>query len=811
MSHPSRDSRTVRVKTNFFVVRRLPSRPFYQYDVVIKKHEADGTLKEVNRTGPNFRELIDKLFTEEASRFSPRPCYDGKKVMFSSRGDLKGAYPVSMAKDPNSNRGKYTISVEPVTAIQPSDFDNLRKQGDRGQANASATNLLQLILSQAPNLQHSFSLHSKSFYMDISRITKDLPSGLQAWRGYFQSVRPVLGQVLINIDTTTAAIPGPLLDSACIFLGCKDVRELNDRCNNPRDWQKLRGFFKNIWINAFPSRTKKRRITDLVKRAGHTEFTMDDANVTVAEYFEQHHNQRIRYPDAFGVRLGRSNVYPAELINVVPGQVYKQKLDPEDTQKFMSVSVTNPRDKLNEITQAVMGNNLDYRNSPWMREAGVDVDTRPLEIDAVELDAPKIKYGSCELGFASDLFKNLKNLGISFDQPEPLIRQGAAENADGVLDDVVRAFFSKKLCLGLVLIILPRDAAPLRKLVKQWGDMRHGIPTQCVRGGKWEKSNDQYRNNVALKINAKCGGINSTVNAPAMQFIKDAMIVGCDVSHPSPGITNKPSIASVAASVNDTATRYNAFVRLQNPRQEIITDLGDMIQRAMNQYFNSRNAWPTCLVVYRDGVSDGEYAQIEEHEVQQIEGASRLMDGSYLQLIPILSRQISGLEGIHRPQLQPAVHCRGETVTTCSPIDILSTVDGALRTVHHSLVARDGHRSCGDKKGNCRAGLVVDTEIVHPTYKDFYLQSHSGIIGRSNSSRSCFVTSTRPPHAPSRSLPLCTRLCARADFQFNPAFGLSFDETQSASSHRDGGEAFDLAAWNAAFGQAQLSDQMYFL
>ena len=83
----------------------------------------------------------------------------------------------------------------------------------------------------------------------------------------------------------------------------------------------------------------------------------------------------------------------------------------------------------------------------------------------------------------------------------------------------------------------------------------------------------------------------------------------------------------------------------------------------MNQYWNSRNAWPKCLVVYRDGVSDGEYAQIEEHEVQQIEGASRLIDGSYLQLIPILSRQISGLEEIHRPQLQPAVHCRGETVS----------------------------------------------------------------------------------------------------------------------------------------------------
>lgn len=58
---------------------------------MIKKHEVDGTLKEVNRTGPNFRELIDKLFTQEASLFSPRPCYDGKKIMYSSRDDLKGA------------------------------------------------------------------------------------------------------------------------------------------------------------------------------------------------------------------------------------------------------------------------------------------------------------------------------------------------------------------------------------------------------------------------------------------------------------------------------------------------------------------------------------------------------------------------------------------------------------------------------------------------------------------------------------------------------------------------------------------------
>ena len=52
---------------------------------------------------------------------------------------------------------------------------------------------------------------------------------------------------------------------------------------------------------------------------------------------------------------------------------------------------------INDLCAYSYRQNLDYLNSPWMREAGVDVDPRPLEIDAVELDAPKIVYGSREM------------------------------------------------------------------------------------------------------------------------------------------------------------------------------------------------------------------------------------------------------------------------------------------------------------------------------------------------------------------------------------------------------------------------------
>jgi hypothetical protein len=34
--------------------------------------------------------------------------------------------------------------------------------------------------------------------------------------------------------------------------------------------------------------------------------------------------------------------------------------------------------------------------------------------------------------------------------------------------------------IDLVLVILPRSAAMIRAKVKQWGDVHHGIMTQCV-------------------------------------------------------------------------------------------------------------------------------------------------------------------------------------------------------------------------------------------------------------------------------------------------------------------------------------------
>ena len=42
-------------------------------------------MKEVKPRPDRYREIMDKLFTQHTMTFQPRPSYDGRKNMYSSR------------------------------------------------------------------------------------------------------------------------------------------------------------------------------------------------------------------------------------------------------------------------------------------------------------------------------------------------------------------------------------------------------------------------------------------------------------------------------------------------------------------------------------------------------------------------------------------------------------------------------------------------------------------------------------------------------------------------------------------------------
>ncbi|KAI0705837.1 Piwi-domain-containing protein, partial [Cytidiella melzeri] len=585
--------------------------------------------------------------------------------------------------------------------------------------NATAINMLQMLITQAPNVKHNFALHSKSFY--ISRHARNLPSGLQAWTGFFQSVRPVLGKILINVDTTTAAVykEGSLMNNAMEVLRCRNTRELVDLCNRDQQaWNKLRRFYKNVSIVAIPA--KKGKIAELVKEAGKYEFLKDGQMTTVEEHFRSHHGKHLQEPRAFGVRIGKDAVYPAEVCKILPGQVYKKKLDPTDMAEFLKLAVLKPQDRMNAIGQAVH-NDLMYTQSPYMSEAGMKVETQPLEINARELKAPVVKYGGNELSVRSGAW-NVVNQ--RFQQPAKILAWAivcfdSSNQAADAVNRMSRTLFTNLQKLGepdcpvkdpqatFILVVLPMNAAVLRREVKQWGDIIQGIATQCVRQGKYERANDQYCNNLALKINMKCGGVNSLVRSSGVDdLIKNSMIVGCDVTHPSPGVANRPSVASLVFSVHPEATRYNAFLSVQEPRQELISDISSMMRKALQEHTSVyRKAFPKTLVVFRDGVSEGEYSQLENTEIKEIESTSRAS------------------------QLR---------ISFKQKIELIFIVVGK----RHHVRFFPSDKANGDRSGNCNPGLVVDKELVNSAYMDYYLQSHAGILGTSRPSHYVVIKNT---------------------------------------------------------------------
>ena len=134
----------------------------------------------------------------------------------------------------------------------------------------------------------------------------------------------------------------------------------------------------------------------------------------------------------------------------------------------------------------------------------------------------------------------------------------------------------------------------------------------------------QYCANVCLKINVKLGGMNSFINPSQIPFITDCptIIMGAGVTHPAPGDQNsgRPSIAAVTASMDTKAHRYAASIRVQTSKQEVISDLAEMVKELLKTFYQTCGRKPERILFYRDGVSEGQFSIVLQNEIKAIKG-----------------------------------------------------------------------------------------------------------------------------------------------------------------------------------------------
>ncbi|KAL7752065.1 hypothetical protein RI367_002594 [Sorochytrium milnesiophthora] len=247
----------------------------------------------------------------------------------------------------------------------------------------------------------------------------------------------------------------------------------------------------------------------------------------------------------------------------------------------------------------------------------------------------------------------------------------------------------------LIIVFMAERSVDRYADIKRIAETEMGVMTQCLQAKKVsdKKGFGQYAANVALKVNAKVAatqqaiGVNTAlVQQP--QHLNGTMVMGADVTHPSPGADGQFSIAGIVASMNPSATRYLHQVRFQGARVEEIQDMESVTQRFLEDYRRRNGNLPQKILFYRDGVSDGQYERVRTTEIEAIQRACAATNTNIRLTFVVVKKR------------------------------------------HHTRFFAT-NPSDTDRSGNLLPGLVVDTVVTHPTDFDFFLQSQAGLIGTS--------------------------------------------------------------------------------
>lgn len=301
--------------------------------------------------------------------------------------------------------------------------------------------------------------------------------------------------------------------------------------------------------------------------------------------------------------------------------------------------------------------------------------------------------------FSASLTKN----GVTVSQQAMGGREITLRSAsDSILESTFKEAAGK---LDLLLVVLPgrdkSDNTELYSYIKTFGDTKYGIHTICVVGNKFtsEKGQDQYFANVALKFNLKLGGNNQMVESSRLSFLNDdkTMVVGIDVTHPSPGSSEKaPSVAGLVASTDKHFGQWPGRLSIQSEaRQEMVSDLTEMLKHALKNWINigKHASLPENVLVYRDGVSEGQYQTVYDEEIPRLRQA-------FAEMYP------ADLTKKNLPRLTVII----------------------VGKRHHTRFYPTQTKDM-DRGGNCKQGTVVDSGVTEEGMWDFFLQSHAVIQG----------------------------------------------------------------------------------
>jgi eukaryotic translation initiation factor 2C len=430
---------------------------------------------------------------------------------------------------------------------------------------------------------------------------------------------------------------------------------------------------------------------------------------------------------------------PAEVIEIQPGQAIKASLTMDETTAMLDFACRSPY--ANALSISTASRQVLEVDDPSLDKFGVSVEKHMLTVQGRVLNAPTVVYlnnqrkntdvrplnGSWNMRSvkvykpgkkidrwtwvnlalrpgAQPIGKDvvlaygdfLAGMGIAINKiPQDPPRELIDTNAN--LDSIF-AWLQKQGIQLFVIILSEKDTSGVYAKIKQMGDCTYGVHTSCVVARQFGKASPGYFANVGLKINLKAGGVNHKLKEE-FSILKDGktMIVGYDVTHPTnmairKGGPEPPSLVGFVSSIDSDLGQWLALSWEQTSRQEMLSNqLTDAFTLRLDTWSKHNGGqYPNNIVIYRDGVSEGQFSLVLNKELPSIREACRKK----------YSPQVA------QPKITLVVSVkRHQTRFYPSSTDEMS------------------------KSGNIVNGTIVDRGVTQTRYWDFFLTAHDALQG----------------------------------------------------------------------------------
>ncbi|XP_028171240.1 piwi-like protein Ago3 [Ostrinia furnacalis] len=268
------------------------------------------------------------------------------------------------------------------------------------------------------------------------------------------------------------------------------------------------------------------------------------------------------------------------------------------------------------------GNNVKIPGKPeaeWNNEV-----TRNAVMQAVDilrwvvLHTPRDK--DVTTNFLDTLKRSCRPMGIVVGNPEVIC---LPSDRSDCYTAALRKCFST--ALQLVVVICPTARDDRYATIKKLCCAEKPVASQVI-NARTIMNQQKIRaitQKILLQMNCKLGGTLWNITIP----FKSAMIIGIDSYHDAS--RKKKSVCAFVASYNQPMTHWYSKAVFQDRGQEIVDHLKICLVDSLKYYLRTNGCLPDRIIIYRDGVGDGQFKVIKDFEIPQMQVCFSLMGETY--------------------------------------------------------------------------------------------------------------------------------------------------------------------------------------